>query len=50
MGEDDYYQDDIDSEVVMMSVNGNVDQLWFWDGIDNDLLRNKMYPNRVIDA
>ena len=38
---------------VLMKVrhDGNVQdqQLWFWDGVDQDILRNKKYPKKVIN-
>ena len=37
-------------EVVLWESNGGDNQLWYWDGIDRDILRNKMFPNKVIRA
>lgn len=35
-------------EVVVWD-GGNLDQyLWFWDGVDQNILRNKKYPEKVI--
>ena len=34
-------------EVVLWDFNGGDNQLWFWDGRDRDILRNKKFPNKV---
>ena len=36
-------------EVVLWDRNGGDNQLWFWDGQDRDVLRNKKFPRRVLD-
>lgn len=36
-------------EVVLWDNNGQDNQLWYWDGPNRDVLRNKQYPNRVLD-
>ena len=33
--------------IVMWTLQGNENQLWFWDEQEGDILRNKMYPNKV---
>ena len=35
-------------EVILWEANDGDNQLWYWDGIDRDILRNKMYPDKVI--
>ena len=37
-------------EVVLWEAHGGDNQLWYWDGIDRDILRNKMFPNKVISS
>ena len=32
-------------EVILRDAHGGDNQLWFWDG--EDILRNKMYPDKV---
>ena len=34
-------------DIVMWTLQGNNNQLWFWDEQEGDILRNKMYPNKV---
>ena len=34
-------------EVILWDYNGGDNQLWFWDGRDRDILRNKKFPNKV---
>ena len=34
-------------EVVLWEENGHDNQLWFWDGDDKDILRNKAFPDLV---
>ena len=34
-------------EVVIWDYNGQDNQLWYWDGPNRDVLRNKQFPNRV---
>ena len=36
-------------EVVIWEENGGDNQLWFWDDQDGDVLRNKRFPNKVLD-
>ena len=37
-------------EVLIKVTNGVVrsQELWFWDGVDQNILRNKKYPKKVI--
>ena len=34
-------------EVALWDDNGQDNQLWYWDAINRDVLRNKQFPNRV---
>ena len=34
-------------EVVLWVKNGQDNQLWYWDGPNGDVLRNKQFPNKV---
>jgi len=36
-------------EVVLWDSNGQDNQMWYWDGPNRDVLRNKKFPNRVLD-
>jgi len=36
-------------EVVLWVKNGQDNQLWYWDGPNGDVLRNKQFPNKVLD-
>jgi len=36
-------------EVVIWDYNGQDNQLWYWDGPNRDVLRNKQFPDRVLD-
>jgi len=36
-------------EVVLWDKNGQDSQLWYWDGPDGDVLRNKRFPQKVLD-
>jgi len=36
-------------EVVLWESNNGNNQLWYWDGPNRDNLRNKEFPNRVLD-
>jgi len=36
-------------EVVLWEENGQDNQLWFWDGDDKDILRNKAFPHWALD-
>ena len=38
-------------EVLIKVTNGVVrsQELWFWDGVDQNILRNKKYPKKVIN-
>ena len=36
-----------EGEVVLWEANGQMNQLWFWDGPDRDVLRNKAFPHLV---
>ena len=36
-----------DGEVHLWEHNDDDNQLWYWDGPDSDILRNKMFPNKV---
>jgi len=36
-------------EVVLWESNGQDNQLWYWDGPNQDVLRNKKFPDRVLD-
>ena len=35
-------------EVVVLDGTNNDQYMWFWDGVDQNILRNKKYPERVI--
>ena len=37
-------------EVALWDDNGQDNQLWYWDAINRDVLRNKQFPNRVCDV
>ena len=34
-------------QIVVDDQHGNDNQLWFWDGVEGDVLRNKMFPDKV---
>lgn len=36
-------------EVCLWDANGQDNQLWYWDGPNRDVLRNKQFPDRVLD-
>merc|ERR1712198_527452 len=36
-------------EVCLWVKNGQDNQLWYWDGPNGDVLRNKKFPNKVLD-
>ena len=36
-------------EVVLWDKHGGDNQLWFWYGQDRDVLKNKKFPNKVLD-
>ena len=36
-------------EVILWEKHGDDNQLWFWDDQDRDVLRNKKFPNKVLD-
>lgn len=38
-------------EVLIKVTNGVVrsQELWFWDGVDQNIIRNKRYPQKVIN-
>ena len=36
-----------DGEVHLWEHNDGDNQLWYWDGPNSDILRNKMFPNKV---
>jgi len=38
-----------EGEVVLWEMNGQENQLWFWDGSDKDVLRNKAFPHLALD-
>ena len=35
-------------DIEMWTLQGNENQLWFWDEQEEDILRNKMYPDKVL--
>ena len=35
-------------EIVIWTIHGYDNQLWFWDQQEEDVLRNKMFPNKVV--
>merc|ERR1712212_29774 len=38
-----------EGEVVLWKSNDGDNQLWYWDGRNGDILRNKQFPNMVLD-
>jgi len=38
-----------EGEVVLWEMNGQENQLWFWDGPEKDVLRNKAFPHLALD-
>ena len=36
-------------EIVIWTIHGYDNQLWFWDQQEEDVLRNKMFPNKVVN-
>ena len=36
-------------EITMSDFNGGENQLWYWDGRHQDILRNKKFPDKVLN-
>ena len=36
-------------EITMSDFNGGENQLWYWDGRHQDILRNKKFPGKVLN-